>query len=629
MIDELIDEIKTYNKKSNLELIRRAYEFAREAHKGQKRISGEEFIEHPLETAKILAKLRLDDNSIITALLHDIVEDTTISLKDIEEKFGKEVAELVDGITKITELKAKTSSTKQADSVRKMLVASTKDLRVIIIKLADKLHNMRTLEVLSEERKKKVAKEAMEIYAPLAYRLGLASIKWELEDLAFRYLEPEIYKKFKEKVNRKRKQREKDVENLIDVLKEELGKHNLNPEISGRPKHFYSIYKKMKKKNYGFDDIYDLLALRVVTDNVENCYNIIGVIHNLWTPFYKHFSDYIANPKPNMYQSLHTVVIGPRKQSIEIQVRTKKMDEIAEEGIAAHWRYKDVISEKKFDRQLSWLKEILNLEKDKAKDFLEKLKIDLFGDNIFCYTPKGDLIELPKDSTPVDFAYAVHSDIGNKCMGARVNGNFVSLRYGLKTGDIIEILTSTKHVPSRDWLSFVRSAKAAERIRRALSLTGIPGRRFFVKEEEKKVSDSLLSVEKLNKAEIKFAKCCSALPGDELVAFKLSDKKVVVHKFDCVNLIKIKRNKIKVKWVDNFNVDVRLKVSALDRVGLFADILNTVASTGTNIKVAKAKGIGNDNAECELVINFTNLKNLREIIDRIYRIADVKKVRIE
>ena len=324
MIDELINEIKTYNKKSNLELIRRAYEFAREAHKGQKRISGEEFIEHPLETAKILAKLRLDDNSIIAALLHDVVEDTTISLKDIEEKFGKEVAELVDGITKITELKAKTSSTKQAESVRKMLVASTKDLRVIIIKLADKLHNMRTLEALNEERKKKVAKEAMEIYAPLAYRLGLASIKWELEDLAFRYLEPEIYKKFKEKVNRKRKQREKDVENLIDVLKEELGKHNLNPEISGRPKHFYSIYKKMKKKNYGFDDIYDLLALRVVTDNVENCYNIIGVIHNLWQPLHKHFSDYIANPKPNMYQSLHTVVVGPRKQSIEIQVRTKK-----------------------------------------------------------------------------------------------------------------------------------------------------------------------------------------------------------------------------------------------------------------------------------------------------------------
>ncbi len=628
-IEDLIKEIKKYNKKADLDLIKKAYNFSEEAHRGQKRASGEDFIIHPLETAIILAKLKLDDVSIIAALLHDVVEDTKLSLKDIEKEFGKEVSELVDGVTKITELKTEKLGDKQAETIRKMLVASTYDLRVIIIKLADKLHNMRTIDVLNEERKKRIAREVMDVYAPLAYRLGLANIKWELEDLSFRVLEPEIYRKFKEKVKRKRKQREKDIENLIKTLKKELEKHNLSVEITGRPKHFYSIYKKMKKKNKGFEDVYDLLALRVVTNTVEECYNVVGIVHNLWQPLYKHFSDYIANPKPNMYQSLHTVVIGPRKQAIEVQVRTKKMDELAEEGIAAHWRYKDSVGEKKFDRQLSWLKEVLNLEKDKAKDFLEKLKIDLFGDHIFCYTPKGDVIELPKDSTPVDFAYAVHSEIGDKCVGARINEHFVSLRHKLKTGDMIEILTSKKHVPSRDWLRFVRSSKAVTKIKHALSLTGIPGRRFFTKQEERKVSDSLLDVEKMEKPEIKFAKCCSALPGDSIAGFKLLGNKVVVHKADCKNLLKIKKKRIKVRWLKNFNVEVRLRINALDRVGLFADILNTIAATNTAVKLARAKSIDKENAECELTINFSDLEKLRNIIDRIYRIADVKRVMIE
>jgi len=625
-IGDLIREIKQYNEKADIKLIRRAYNFSESAHKGQKRASGEDFIIHPLEAAKTLAKLKLDDTSIVAALLHDVVEDTNITLEDIEKNFGKEVAELVDGVTKITELKTRSLNEKQAETIRKMLVASTKDLRVIIIKLADKLHNMKTLRALNKRKQRRIAREVLDVYAPLAYRLGLANVKWQLEDLAFRILEPEIYKKFKGKVARKRKQREKDVEDLINILKEELG--NLKVEISGRPKHFYSIYEKMKKKNRGFEDVYDLLGLRVITKDVKECYDVIGVVHNLWQPLYKHFSDYIANPKPNMYQSLHTIVLGPRKQAIEVQVRTGKMDELAEEGIAAHWRYKDVVTERKFDRQLSWLKEIFNLEKDKAKDFLEKLKVDLFGDHIFCYTPKGDIIELPKDSTPVDFAYSIHSDMGDKCVGARVNKNFISLRHKLQTGDRVEILTSEKHIPSRDWLKFVRSSKAVMKIKHALSLTGIPGKRFFGKTEERKVSNSLLYIEKIDKPEIKFAKCCGALPGDRVVGFKLG-KKVVIHKSDCSNLSKVRKNKIKVKWLENFNVEVKLKINALDRVGLFADILNTVASTGTSIKLARAKTLDKENAECELRINFTNLENLRDIIDRIYRIADVKKVRIE
>jgi len=462
-------QILSYSPSADLSIIRKAYEFAKEAHSGQHRISGELFIFHPLEVAKILADLELDLPTIAAGLLHDVVEDTPYTIEDIESNFGPEVALLVDGVTKLGKLEFKTKEEQQAENLRKMFFAMAKDIRIILIKLADRLHNMRTLKSLPKEKQLAKAKETLDIFAPLAHRLGISKVKWELEDIAFRYLEPEHYYELVEKVAKKRQERENHINEMIAILKERLTSAGISAEIQGRPKHFYSIYNKMKDQNKTFEQIYDLTAVRVIVNTVKDCYGALGVVHTLWKPIPGRFKDYIAMPKPNMYQSLHTTVIDSSGDPLEIQIRTYEMHKTAEYGIAAHWRYKEgAKNNSDFEQKLSWLREILDWQRDlrDAKDFMETLKIDLFTDEVYVFTPKGDVIDLPKGSCPIDFAYRIHTDIGNRCIGAKVNGKMVPLDYELVNGDIIEIITSShSNGPSRDWLNIVKSPQAKNKIR--------------------------------------------------------------------------------------------------------------------------------------------------------------------
>lgn len=462
-------QILSYSPSADLSIIRKAYEFAKEAHSGQHRISGELFIFHPFEVAKILADLELDLPTIAAGLLHDVVEDTPYTIEDIESNFGPEVALLVDGVTKLGKLEFKTKEEQQAENLRKMFFAMAKDIRIILIKLADRLHNMRTLKSLPKEKQLAKAKETLDIFAPLAHRLGISKVKWELEDIAFRYLEPEHYYELVEKVAKKRQERENHINEMIAILKERLTSAGISAEIQGRPKHFYSIYKKMKEQNKTFEQIYDLTAVRVIVNTVKDCYGALGVVHTLWKPIPGRFKDYIAMPKPNMYQSLHTTVIDSSGDPLEIQIRTYEMHKTAEYGIAAHWRYKEgAKNNSDFEQKLSWLREILDWQRDlrDAKDFMETLKIDLFTDEVYVFTPKGDVIDLPKGSCPIDFAYRIHTDIGNRCIGAKVNGKMVPLDYELVNGDIIEIITSShSNGPSRDWLNIVKSPQAKNKIR--------------------------------------------------------------------------------------------------------------------------------------------------------------------
>ncbi|WP_422444024.1 RelA/SpoT family protein [Thermoanaerobacterium sp. DL9XJH110] len=461
--------ILTYNASADLSLIRRAYDFAKDAHSGQHRISGELFIFHPLEVAMILADLELDLATIAAGILHDVVEDTQYTFEDIEKNFGPEIALLVDGVTKLGKLEYRTKEEQQAENLRKMFLAMAKDIRIILIKLADRLHNMRTLKYLPKEKQREKAIETIEIFAPLAHRLGISKIKWELEDLAFRYLEPEHYYDLVDKVAKKRKEREEHINRMISVLRERLSSAGISAEIQGRPKHFYSIYKKMKEQNKSFDQIYDLTAVRVIVETVRDCYAALGVVHTLWKPIPGRFKDYIAMPKPNMYQSLHTTVIDSSGDPLEIQIRTYEMHKTAEYGIAAHWRYKEGDKgDREFDKKLSWLREILDWQRElrDAREFMESLKIDLFTDEVYVFTPKGDVIDLPTGSCPIDFAYRIHTDVGNRCIGAKVNGKMVPLDYKLSNGDIIEIITSAhSNGPSRDWLNIVKSTQAKNKIR--------------------------------------------------------------------------------------------------------------------------------------------------------------------
>ncbi|RCW52911.1 bifunctional (p)ppGpp synthetase/guanosine-3',5'-bis(diphosphate) 3'-pyrophosphohydrolase [Halanaerobium sp. ST460_2HS_T2] len=468
-LDTLLDKIKSYMDDPDLDMVKKAYGYAERAHQEQYRVSGEPFVEHPLGVAIILADLELDIVSIVASLLHDVVEDTGISSDEIEREFGSEVAHIVDGVTKLTRMQFKTKEDQQAESLRKMFVAMAEDIRVVLIKLADRLHNMRTLNYLKKEKRKEKSRETLEIYAPLAHRLGMSKIKWELEDLSFRYLKPDMYYEVSHKVQANRKQREKDIQQAIDKLKSTLKEHGIDAEIYGRPKHLYSIYNKMKRKEVEFDEIYDLTAVRVLVENVKECYEVLGIIHEIWKPMPGRFKDYIAMPKSNMYQSLHTTVIAPNGDPLEVQIRTYEMHKTAEYGIAAHWRYKEgKVGDEKFEEKLSWLRRLLEWQKDlqEPQEFMETLKIDLFEDEVFVFTPEGDVVSLPKGGTPVDFAYHIHTEVGHRCVGAKVNGKIVPLEYKLKNSDIVEILTSKKsNGPSRDWLKFVKTSKARSKIK--------------------------------------------------------------------------------------------------------------------------------------------------------------------
>ena len=468
-ITDLIERVKSYQPTAPVETIQHAYEFSASVHQGQRRLSGEPYLTHPLQVAGIIADMRLDVPSVATALLHDTVEDTLVTLPEIEERFGAEVAELVDGVTKIGQINFTSREEKQAENFRKMLLAMARDIRVILIKLADRTHNMRTLGHLPPERQVDIAQETLDIYAPLAHRLGIYWLKSELEDNALRFLHPEVYYQLKRSVAKKKAERERYLKEVLSILGKRLGEAEVEAEVSGRPKHFYSIYQKMQAQNLLYDQIYDLVAFRIVVDSVRECYEALGVVHASWKPVPGRFKDYIALPKGNGYQSLHTTVIGPYGERIEIQIRTREMHRVAEYGVAAHWRYKgpgatDVPDD---GQRFAWLRQLLEWQQHTPdpQEFLRSVKEDLFTEEVFAFTPKGDLFNFPQGASVIDFAYRVHSQVGEHCAGARVNGKLVPLKYQLQSGDTVEIITTTRQTPSKDWLKLVKTSRAKERIR--------------------------------------------------------------------------------------------------------------------------------------------------------------------
>ena len=472
-LSTLIEEIPKYQPGADLALLERAYRFSEVSHQGQQRASGEPYVSHPLEVASLLVGFKMDVTTVTAGLLHDVLEDTAATKQDLEREFGKEIAELVDGVTKIGKLAFSSREERQAENFRKMLVAMARDLRVLMIKLADRLHNMRTLDYLPTERARKVAQETLDIYAPLAHRLGMAKVKAELEDLALRSLNPGDYLDLQKRVAKRRLEREADINQVIAILQRKLSEVGIDSQIRGRPKHFYSIWKKMHDQGREFDEIYDLTAVRVITASVRDCYGALGVIHSLWKPVPGRFKDFIAMPKVNMYQSLHTTVIGPKGDPVEIQIRTREMHRIAEEGIAAHWLYKERKAGKdKLDESLVWLRQLIETQQETKdpREFMDTVRVDLFPDEVYVFTPKGDVKALPEGATPLDFAYAVHTKVGEHCVGAKVNAKLVPLRYTLRQGDIVEIVTSPSQHPSRDWLKIVKSTRARAKINQWLKV---------------------------------------------------------------------------------------------------------------------------------------------------------------
>ncbi len=465
-IEDLIAKVQTYDSALEPSFLRGAYELADSAHDGQKRASGEDYIEHPIAVARILADMEMDRQTIAAALLHDVVEDTIVTSEEVAARFGPEVAQLVDGVTKLTQIPYQSKEDAQVENLRKMFMAMAKDIRVIIVKLADRLHNMRTLGAVAPEKQMRVARETIEIYAPIAHRLGIWKIKWDLEDLCLRYLDPDTYREISDRVAKKRGERESAVSNVVGLLRDQFESLQIPADVSGRPKHFYSIYTKLKKGR-DFSTIYDLTAVRVIVESVKDCYGTLGVVHSIWKPIPGRFKDYIAMPKPNMYQSLHTTVVGPGGEPLEIQIRTLEMHRTSEYGIAAHWRYKEGGKNDPHEHKLTWLRSLLEWQDDMSdsRSFMENLKLDLFENQVFIFSPKGDVYPLPAAATPLDFAYQVHTDVGNHCVGAKVNGKIVPLDYQLKNGDICEVLLNKSSRPSLDWLAIVRTSGAKHKIK--------------------------------------------------------------------------------------------------------------------------------------------------------------------
>jgi len=467
-IDQLLERVQSYQPDADLEMVRKAYEFSAKAHEGQIRRSGEPYVKHPVAVAGVLTSLKTDVTAIVAGLLHDTLEDTVATAGELEREFGKDVVHLVDGVTKIGKITFKSSEEKQAENFRKMVLSMADDIRVVIIKLADRLHNMRTLEHLSEGKRLEIAQETLEIYAPLANRIGVGWVKNELEDLCLKHLKPDVYEMLRVRVAKRDEDRQQYIQEVRELVEKALGEHGLSGAVYGRPKHLYGVYQKMNKQSISFEEVYDLTALRIITDTKMNCYAMLGVIHSLWRPLPGRFKDYIAIPKSNLYQSLHTTVVGPKGEHVEFQIRTEEMHRVAEYGIAAHWRYKEQGRvQDKDSKAFGWLRQFIEWQSDLPdnRQFMDSVKLELFHDVVYVFTPKGTVKELPKDSTPIDFAYAIHTEVGDHCVGAKVNGKIVPLKYELESGDTIEILTSPNQTPHKDWLKFVRTSRAKTKIK--------------------------------------------------------------------------------------------------------------------------------------------------------------------
>jgi GTP pyrophosphokinase len=470
---QLLEKVRAYRPGEDVELLRRAYEFSAASHRAQKRLSGEPFVSHPLEVANVLADMKLDVVCVAGGILHDVVEDTPTPIESVRETFGPDVARIVEGVTKISRLEALKAEERQAENLRKMVLAMVDDIRVVLVKLADRLHNMRTLQHLPPEKRGRIAAETLEIYAPIAHRLGMGKVRGELEDLAFRYLEPEAYEDVKRAVESRRKVSEEFLAEVCALVDVKLKEHGIRARIEGRIKRLYSIWQKMKRQRVTIEQVYDLLATRIITDTVKSCYAALGIIHNTWRPVPGRIKDFIAIPRPNLYQSLHTSVIGPHGQPFEVQIRTEEMHRLAEEGIAAHWKYKDGQPLAGQDEErFAWLRHLVEWQQDMrdSGEFLSTLKIDLYPEEVYTFTPKGKVIVLPRDATPIDFAYAIHTEVGHRCVGAKVNGRIVPLKYKLRNGDIVEITTQANHAPSRDWLALVKTSRARNKIKHWINI---------------------------------------------------------------------------------------------------------------------------------------------------------------
>ncbi len=729
LFQELMDRIKQYHPAKDYSMLEKAYALAADAHKEQKRKSGEPYVIHPLKVAYILAELELDMESIVAGILHDVIEDTNYSHEDIAKLFSEEVAALVDGVTKLGKLSYTTKEEIQAENYRKMFLAVAKDIRVILIKLADRLHNMRTLNYMTPEKQREKAQETLDIYAPLAHRLGISKIRTEMEDLCFKYLNPEAYFDLAAKIEKKRVEREAFVQNIVTEVKTKMDEAGISGKIEGRSKHFFSIYKKMVNQNKTLDQIYDLFAVRAIVDSIKDCYAVLGIVHTMYTPMLGRFKDYIAMPKPNMYQSLHNTLIGPNGQPFEIQIRTWDMHRTSEYGIAAHWKYKEGKtgdnSDKTEEEKLVWLRQILEWQRDMSdnKEYLDTIKLDLnvFTTQVYAFTPQGRVVQLPKDSTPIDFAYMIHSAVGNKMVGARVNNRMVTIDYNIQNGDIVEIMTSqNSRGPSRDWLTLVKSSQARSKIKQwfkkeekednilrgkemllsdmkkkgytssdllrpewmelimdkydfknwdsIMAAVGYGGikegqlvnrlideylkvkRKTQTAEEilqdfektvdqkpipKKKKSKSGIVVEGIGDVAVRFSKCCSPVPGDEIIGFVTRGRGVTIHRTDCVNIMNLSDDErgrlINAEWDSQYtHGDVlsaaylaEIRVTANDRTGLLFEISRLLADEDISVKGFNIRTTKDMLAIFNITLEIRTKDQLVRITKRIKGVKDV------
>ena len=690
----------------DLEQVDRALRFSASAHRGQKRATGEDFITHSIAVARTLVEQQLDTTSVVAALLHDVVEDSDIRQDDIAREFGPEVANIVDGLTKISSLTFRSNAEQQVENYRKLLLSIAKDARVIIIKLADRLHNMRTLDPFAPEKRHRIATETREIYAPLAHRFGMAGIKAELEDLCFKHLETDDYKALAAQVAARRAEREQLISKLQIPLEHELKEAGLTWfDITGRPKHLWSIYQKMKKRNKPFEEIYDLMAIRVIVKSVQECYHVLGVIHHNWTPLQERIKDYIASPKSNAYQSLHTTVFGPGGHLFEVQIRTQEMHRTAEFGIAAHWLYKSDGTKKgaQLEAHFGWFRQLLELQQDAhtPEEFLEFLKVDLFQDEIFVFTPKGDVKQLPKGATPIDFAFMVHTDVGFRCVGAKVNGRIAPLHRELKNGDTVEVLTGPAHKPSRDWLAHVKTARARHKIKAWIrhqedeEAQGI-GKELLVRELKRRrlatpeaqelqqaaetlgladgrllevalgrgdvtivqviraifpelPSDDLqdqkpsvigrvldrirlgsgIRIQGMSGLLVRYAQCCQPVPGDTVVGYVTQGRGISIHRADCPNLLTLsgEGRRVEIDWQEAKGeaFAVKLAVSGEDRRGLYADVMQAISASGTNVKAAELT-TRDGTVFSTIVVEVDNRAHLAKVIKSIRKVKGITDV---
>jgi GTP diphosphokinase / guanosine-3',5'-bis(diphosphate) 3'-diphosphatase len=707
-VEGLLRKVRAYNPKADVRQVERAFDFAAESHRGQLRKSGEPFIRHPLGVAHILADMGMDTTTLVSALLHDVVEDTDLSLEKIESEFGDEVGAIVDGLTKLDRIEYRTREQEQAENVRKMIVAMARDIRVLIIKLADRLHNMRTLDALPRRRQEEIATETLEIYAPLAHRLGIFQIKWELEDLSFATLHPKPFEEIRNLVGKAEGERAEYTAGVLDEVNGQLRSVKVKAEVDGRPKHLYSVYEKMVLRGKEFSEIYDLVGIRVLVETVKDCYAALGAIHSIWKPVPGRFKDYIAMPKFNMYQSLHTTVIGPEGRPLEVQIRTQQMHRTAEFGIAAHWRYKESGKRKEEASDIAWLAQMLEWQKDMAdpREFMEGLRIDLYNDRAFCFTPKGDVVDLPAEATPIDFAYAIHTEVGHRCIGAKVNGKLVPLDYKLQTGDTVDVLTSKGQdaAPSRDWLQLVATPRARNKIRqwfsrerredamdtgrdmlqRELRKQGLPLKRLTTEDTLSRVAadlkypsiDTMLVAvgeghvspqsvavrltrmisqdEEEEVAEIpparpvrlaprsekpvlvagaddlwvNLARCCTPVPGDEIVGFVTRGRGVSVHRADCPNVRALATQAdrfIDVSWRPGKGTSfvVAVQIEALDRKKLLGDVATALAEHQINI-LAATSTVGKDRvAKLRFTFELADITHLAGILQSVKKVDSV------